>query len=188
MPSLPVPDPDAEIDPAELVPIDSVRLFVERAQAVDPTFVAHRRERGGRRPAVPSPRRAAAGDRARRVARRGPAGRGDRRSAGRSLPLLVGGSRTALSRQQTLKATLDWSYNLLTDPQRRVLRALSVFVGGAPLEAAEVVCPGEGVGSGDVLGLLGELVDQSLVALDDAVAEPRYRLLETVREYGRRSS
>ena len=99
--------------------------------------------------------------------------------------LLVGGSRTALSRQQTLKATLDWSYNLLTDEQRRVLRALSVFVGGAPLEAAEFVCPGEGVGSSDVLGILGELVEQSLVTLDDATAEPRYRLLETVREYGR---
>jgi tetratricopeptide (TPR) repeat protein len=99
--------------------------------------------------------------------------------------LLIGGSRTALSRQQTLKATLDWSYNLLTEPQRRVLRALSVFVGGAPLDAVEIVSPGAGVDSRDVVRLLGELVDQSLVTLDDANAEPRYRLLETVREYGR---
>ena len=185
VPSLPLPDPNAVIDPAELAPIDSVRLFVERAQAIIPTFSL-------------TPRNAAAVARlchrldglplaielaASRVAALPVTAIVDRLDD--RFRLLVGGSRTALSRQQTLKATLDWSYNLLTEPQRRVLRALSVFIGGAPLQAVEIVCAGAGVGSSEVLHLLGELVDQSLVALDDADAGPRYRLLETVREYGR---
>ena len=185
VPSLPVPDPDADMDPGELAPIDSVRLFTERAQAIVPTFsltaenaaavarLCHHLD------GLPLAIELAAS----RVAVLPVTAIVDRLDD--RFRLLVGGSRTALSRQQTLKATLDWSYNLLTDPQRRVLRALSAFVGGAPLEAAEVVCPGPGVGPRDVLRLLGELVDQSLVTLDDAAAEPRYRLLETVREYGR---
>ncbi len=185
VPSLPVPDPDAVMEPGELAPIDSVRLFIERAQAILPTFSLTARNA----PAVarlchhldglPLAIELAAS----RVAVLPVTAIADRLDD--RFRLLVGGSRTALSRQQTLKATLDWSYNLLTEPQRRVLRALSVFVGGAPLEAVEIVCPGAGVGSSDVLRLLGDLVDQSLVALDDAAAEPRYRLLETVREYGR---
>ena len=170
---------------AELATIDAVHLFVERAQAVAPSFaltaanadavarLCHHLD------GLPLAIELAAS----RVAVLPVTAIADRLDD--RFGLLVGGSRTALSRQQTLKATLDWSYNLLTDAQRRVLRALSVFVGGAPLEAAEFVCPGEGVGSSDVLGLLGELVEQSLVTLDDATAEPRYRLLETVREYGR---
>jgi predicted ATPase len=185
VPSLPVPDPDAVMDPDELAPIDSVRLFTERAQAIVPTFsltaenaaavarLCHHLD------GLPLAIELAAS----RVAVLPVTAIVDRLDD--RFRLLVGGSRTALSRQQTLKATLDWSYNLLTDPQRRVLRALSAFVGGAPLEAAEVVCPGPAVDQGDVLRLLGELVDQSLVVFHDAAAEPRYRLLETVREYGR---
>jgi class 3 adenylate cyclase len=97
--------------------------------------------------------------------------------------LLVGGSRTALSRQQTLQATLDWSYNLLDEEERTLLRSLSLFVGGIALDAAEGICGGED-GVHNVLGLLGQLVEKSLVALDEAGGEPRYRLLETVRAYG----
>ena len=185
VPSLPVPDPDAVMDPAELAPIDSVRLFVERAQAIVPTFSLTARNAAAvarlchHLDGLPLAIELAAS----RVAVLPVTAIADRLDD--RFRLLVGGSRTALSRQQTLKATLDWSYNLLTEPQRRVLRALSVFVGGAPLDAVEIVSPGAGVGSSDVLRLLGELVDQSLVTLDDADAEPRYRLLETVREYGR---
>jgi predicted ATPase/DNA-binding SARP family transcriptional activator len=185
VPSLPVPDPDAVMDPAELAPIDSVRLFVERAQAILPTFSLTARNAAAvarlchHLDGLPLAIELAAS----RVAVLPVTAIADRLDD--RFRLLVGGSRTALSRQQTLKATLDWSYNLLTEPQRRVLRALSVFVGGAPLDAVEIVSPGAGVGSSDVLRLLGELVDQSLVTLDDADAEPRYRLLETVREYGR---
>jgi predicted ATPase/DNA-binding SARP family transcriptional activator len=185
VPSLPIPDPDAVMDPAELAPIDSVRLFVERAQAIVPTFALTARNAAAvarlchHLDGLPLAIELAAS----RVAVLPVTAIADRLDD--RFRLLVGGSRTALSRQQTLKATLDWSYNLLTEPQRRVLRALSVFVGGAPLDAVEIVSPGAGVDSRDVLRLLGELVDQSLVMLDDADAEPRYRLLETVREYGR---
>ena len=185
VPSLPIPDPNADVEPDDLVAIDSVRLFVERAQAVVPTFALTARNIAAvarlchHLDGLPLAIELAAS----RVAVLPVNAIADRLDD--RFRLLVGGSRTALSRQQTLKATLDWSYNLLSEPQRRVLRALSVFVGGAPLEAAELVSPGEGVASRDVLPLLGELVDQSLVMLDDADGEPRYRLLETVREYGR---
>src|SRR6185312_2807379 len=80
---------------------------------------------------------------------------------------------------------LDWSYNLLTEPERRMLRLLSVFVGGAPLDAIEAIAAQTWGSAGDAVTLLGELVDQSLVTLDDAATLPRYRMLETVREYGR---
>ncbi|WP_338496828.1 BTAD domain-containing putative transcriptional regulator [Streptomyces sp. SJL17-4] len=97
--------------------------------------------------------------------------------------LLTSGARTVLPRQQTLRAVVDWSWDLLEEPERAVLRRLAVFTGGADLEAAEAVCGG--VGAPDVLDVLGALVDKSLV-----VAGPgrdgegmRFRLLETVAEY-----
>src|SRR5262249_50078644 len=98
--------------------------------------------------------------------------------------LLTGGSRAALPRQQTLRAALDWSYNLLSEPERRLLRRLSVFAGGCPLEAAEAVCAGAGVAEADILDHLSRLVDRSLVVVDKTGHEPRYRLTETVHQYG----
>ena len=95
--------------------------------------------------------------------------------------LLTGGSRTALERQQTLRATVGWSYSLLTGAERVLLARLSVFAGGFDLAAAEAVC---GSGDLDVLGvadLLGSLVDKSLVAAEPAGTGLRYRLLETIR-------
>ena len=109
--------------------------------------------------------------------------------------LLTGGSRTALPRHQTLRATMDWSHDLLTEPERLVLRTLSVFAGGFTLEAAEAVCASvdadgysTGVSAADVLDLLARLVDQSLVIADEQGAQSgsdgvRYRMLETVRQY-----
>jgi predicted ATPase/class 3 adenylate cyclase len=94
--------------------------------------------------------------------------------------LLTGGDRTALPRQQTLQALIDWSYDLLTEPERALLRQLSVFAGGWTLEAAETVAGGE-LARSDVFDLLSHLVEKSLI-----VAEPergRFRLLETVRQY-----
>ena len=99
--------------------------------------------------------------------------------------LLTAGSRTAPLRQQTLAAALDWSYALLTEPERKVLQGLSVFAGGAAIEAAEQVCSCELVRPKDVLDVLAHLVDKSLVVADHSPSETRYRLLETIRQYAR---
>ena len=101
-----------------------------------------------------------------------------------SLGLLSGGSRTAEPRQRTLKATLDWSHNLLSGPERALFRRFSVFAGGWTLEAAETVCSGGGVEREDVLDLLGALVDKSLVVAGASTGGAvRYRMLEPMRQY-----
>src|SRR5262249_50588769 len=98
--------------------------------------------------------------------------------------LLVGGSRSAPHRQQTMRATLDWSYGLLTEPERVIFYRLAVLAGGWSLEAAEVVCSGAEIGpQEEVLHLLTRLVDASLVQVDDLNGRARYRLLEPVRQY-----
>jgi predicted ATPase len=98
--------------------------------------------------------------------------------------LLTGGSRTGLPRHQTLRATLDWSYDLLSEQERILFRRLSVFAGGFTLEAAEQICVGEGVDDSDILDLLTRLVDKSLVIFDEPEGQGRYRLLESVRGFG----
>jgi predicted ATPase/DNA-binding CsgD family transcriptional regulator len=98
--------------------------------------------------------------------------------------LLTGGSRVALPRHQTLRAMTDWSWELLTSPERAVLARLSVFAGSFGLAAAEAVMTGPDAPAAGVLGHLGALVDKSLVQFGDAGAGPgRYRLLDTVRQY-----
>ena len=97
--------------------------------------------------------------------------------------LLTAGTRKALPRQQTLRATLDWSYDLLSETERALLRRLSVFAGGWTLEAAEAVCGGEGIESSEILGLLTRLVEKSLVVAETLDGAARYSLLETVRQY-----
>lgn len=114
--------------------------------------------------------------------------------------LLTGGSRTALPRQQTLQASIDWSYSLLSDPERMLLRRLSVFAGGWSLEAAEQVCadvaqdaghprdaehPQDVVLSSEILDLLIHLVDKSLVVAEEQEGEARYHMLETIRQHAR---
>jgi predicted ATPase/class 3 adenylate cyclase len=98
---------------------------------------------------------------------------------------LTGGSRTAVPRQQTLQALIDWSHSLLTDPERLLLRRLSAFLGGWTLAAAEGVCAGDGLEPGQVLDLLSQLLNKSLVAVEDLEGESRYRFLETIRQYAR---
>jgi predicted ATPase/class 3 adenylate cyclase len=94
--------------------------------------------------------------------------------------LLTGGSRTALPRQQTLRALIDWSYDLLSEDERALLRRLSVFAGGWTFEAAEAIC-----NTLDVFEHLPQLVNKSLVTVKDDDDEPRYFLLETIRQYAR---
>jgi predicted ATPase/class 3 adenylate cyclase len=101
--------------------------------------------------------------------------------------LLTGGARSALPRQQTLEAAVDWSYQLLSDAERQLFERLSVFVGGFALEAVEAVCAGGEVEEGDVLDLLTGLVDKSMITTDRGTAGvERYRTLETLRQYGLR--
>ncbi|MEU7787261.1 BTAD domain-containing putative transcriptional regulator [Amycolatopsis sp. NPDC049159] len=97
--------------------------------------------------------------------------------------LLTGGSRTALPRHRTLRAVIDWSWELLTDAERVVLRRLSVFAGGASLEAAERVCGGDVVEEWEVLELLTALTEKSLVVVSERDGAQRYRMLGTIKEY-----
>jgi predicted ATPase/DNA-binding SARP family transcriptional activator len=96
--------------------------------------------------------------------------------------LLTSGSRTALPRHRTLRAVVDWSWELLTDAERMVLRRLAAFSGGASLEAAEQVCAGDGVEPEQVLELLTSLAEKSLL-LTEGDRAPRYRMIGTIKEY-----
>ncbi len=100
-----------------------------------------------------------------------------------SFNLLAQGSRTALPRHQTLHAAIDWSYNLLTPTEQVLFRRLSVFVGGWTIDAAQSVCSGELLQSEDVLNLLEQLINKSLVITEKAGHEARYHMLETIRQY-----
>jgi predicted ATPase len=98
--------------------------------------------------------------------------------------LLTGGSRVAMPRHQTLRAVVDWSWDLLDEPERAVWRRFSVFAGGATLEAAEQVCAGSPIAAGRVFDLLTALVDKSLLTVRRGTSGPRYRMLEIIRAYG----
>jgi predicted ATPase/class 3 adenylate cyclase/DNA-binding CsgD family transcriptional regulator len=97
--------------------------------------------------------------------------------------LLTGGARTAVRRQQTLRASVDWSHALLTEPERVLFRRLAAFMGGFDLDSAQNVCGGGDVARYQVLDQLSMLVDKSLVVSDESGGRTRYRLLETVRQY-----
>jgi len=98
--------------------------------------------------------------------------------------ILTHGSRAALPRHQTLRAAMDWSYYLLEEPEKTLLRRLSVFAGGCEREAVEQVCAGSGSEEWKVRDLLASLVDKNLVEYQEREGRSRYRLLETVRQYG----
>jgi predicted ATPase len=97
--------------------------------------------------------------------------------------LLIGGSRTALERHQTLRAAIDWSYNLLPPAEQTLFSRLAIFVGGWTLEASEAICEGGSVKSEDVLTLLEQLINKSLVITEEAESESRFHMLETIRQY-----
>lgn len=164
---------------------EAVRLFLDRAQAVAPGFAWNESTRQHivriceLLDGIPLAIELAAA-RTRVLAPEQIAARLDDR-----FRLLTGGSRAALPRQQTLEATVDWSYRLLTEQERRLFERLSVFVGGFTLEAAEAVSVGDGLDVVDVLDVLTGLVDRSMVLADqDPSGVSRYRMLETLRAFG----
>jgi predicted ATPase/class 3 adenylate cyclase len=186
VPSLTVPDPAQPGQPPDVESLarnDCVRLFVERATAAHPPFRLTARnapavaEIGRRLDGIPLAIELAAA-RTRVVPPEQIAARLDDR-----FRLLAGGSRTALPRHQTLLALIEWSHELLTGPERVLLRRLAVFAGGWSLDAALAVC-GDGLGA-EVLDTMAHLVDKSLVDVAEPVdtAEGRYHLLETIRQY-----
>ena len=175
--------------PEALADCDAVRLFVDRAMAAQPTFrlgagnVAAVAQVCARLDGIPLALELAAA-RVRVLTPEQIAARLDDR-----FRLLSGGSRTALPRQQTLRALIDWSYDLLPPAEKSLLRRLSVFAGGWALEAAETVCAGAsidgaGVEEWEVLDLLSHLVAKSLIVVEPpAGGHVRYRLLENLRSY-----
>ena len=181
VPSLSVPPEEATAD--ELAGSDAVRLFAQRARAHDSGFVLTQEATPlvaticRRLDGMPLALELAAA-RLSSMSLRHLGERLDQR-----FRLLTGGSRNAMPRQQTLQAAVDWSFSLLSGPERDTLTRLSVFTGGFELEAAEAVCSTDTIDAFDVTDLLGSLVDKSLVVADRTAGGVRYRMLETIRQY-----
>ncbi|MGP3989215.1 AfsR/SARP family transcriptional regulator [Streptomyces sp. 3N207] len=184
VPPLALPDPARESGLDEVARSSAVELFVARAAAAAPGFAL---DAGNARDVAVICRRLdgiplaleLAATRVRALGVRELVHRLDDR-----FRLLATGYRGAPPRQQTLRAMIDWSWDLLTCPERAVLRRLAAHAEGCTLQAAEAVCAAGGVDPHDVLDLLARLVDRSLVVMDDSGDEPRYRLLESVADYG----
>ena len=179
--SLPVAEAGADLEAVRSC--DAVRLFVERARSVKADFELNAANVEAvaqicrRLDGIPLAIELAAA-RVTTLSAAELAGRLDQR-----FRVLAGGQRSAVKRHQTLRAAIDWSYDLLAEPEQRMLDRLSVFAGGFTLDAAEAVTAGEAVERLDVLDLLGVLVSRSLVEADTRGPETRYRLLETIRDY-----
>jgi predicted ATPase/class 3 adenylate cyclase len=184
-PSLGLPASDTPKDVEDVADADSVGLFVERARAVWPDFELS----ASNAPAVAALCRRLDGIplaielAAARVSALGPHDILER--IDQRFLLLTGGSRTALERHQTLQAAVDWSYDLLDDRERRLFGRLSVFAAGFMLEAATAVAADKDASEVEVLDVLGDLVAKSMVIADRSGDSVRYRLLETLRQYGR---
>ena len=187
VPPLTVPDSGRASTAEKLEGYESVRLFIERARQRDPSFVLTPRNGP---PVAQVCRRLEGIPLAIELAAARIGVLSVERIAERlddSLRLLTAGGRTALPRHRTLRATLEWSHELLGEPERKLFRRLSVFAGGLTLEAAEAVGAGDGIEHHDVLDLLSKLVDKSLVLAEASPAEEgalRYRMLESLRQYG----
>jgi len=182
VPSLAAPAADA--DPEAVADADAVRLFAERARAVNADFAVTADNATAvaavcrRLDGVPLAIELAAA----RIPAMNPAELA--RRLDRRFEVLAGGKRGAVERHQTLRAAIDWSYELLSEAQRRLLARLTAFAGGCTLEAAEAVCAGDPVAAPAVWELIAGLVAQSLVVAEDHGLDTRYRLLETIRQYG----
>ncbi len=182
VPPLTVPGTGADL--TAITQAEAVRLFAERAAAVKPDFAVTAENAA---PVAAAVRRLdgialAIELAAARIAAMTPSELARRLQ--RSFAVLAAGRRGAVAHHQTLRATIDWSYQLLAEPEQRLLARLSVFAGGCTLEAAETVCSGEGIDPDTVFELLARLVARSLVVTEEHGFESRYRLLETIREFG----
>ncbi len=183
VPPLSLPDLRDELDTETLAHSEAVSLFVKRAQEVRPRFALGPANAATivdicqRLDGLPLALELAAA-RLQMLTPESLLGRLDQH-----LTLLVGGALDLPVRQQTLRATLDWSYELLTAQERLLMRVLAVFAGGCTLDAIEFVRGADREHFHAVVEQLGRLVSHSLVVLDDGADEPRYRLLETVRQY-----
>jgi predicted ATPase/DNA-binding SARP family transcriptional activator len=184
VPALTLPDPDAGTKDV-LAGSEAVRLFIERAQDVLSTFALTEHNAAAvaqvcrRLDGIPLAIELAAA-RVKVLTPEQIAQRLDNVFA-----LLTSGSRTALPRHRTLRATLDWSYNLLSGPEQALLQRLSVFAGGFTLEAVEAVCADETLEPWEVLDLVARLVDRSLVVVSEREGSARYHLLDAVSQYAR---
>lgn len=185
VPSLSLPDQDHLPSPEQLSQYAAVRLFIDRATLIQPHFQVSKENAPAiaqvcaRLDGIPLALELAAA-RVNVLSIEQISKRLDDR-----FRLLTGGSRTALPRQQTLRAMIDWSYNLLSEQESLLFRRLSVFVGGWSLEAAEAVCAGDGLEADLVLDLLSQLVNKSLISMTEEEGECRYHRLETIRQYTR---
>jgi predicted ATPase/class 3 adenylate cyclase len=180
--SLAAPPADAALE--TIAEADAVRLFVERAVAVKGDFALSEENAGPvakvcrRLDGVPLAIELAAA----RAPAMTPAELAERLD--RRFQVLAGGRRGAVERHQTLRAAIDWSYELLNEAERRILARLAVFAGGCALDAAESVCGGDGIDPDWVFEGLASLVARSLVVAEEHGPQTRYRLLETIRQYG----
>jgi predicted ATPase len=182
VPPLAVPGTDADL--TAITQAEAVQLFAERAAAIKPEFAVTAQNAA---PVAAAVRRLdgialAIELAAARIAAMTPAELARRLE--RSFAVLGASRRGTLPHQQTLRATIDWSYQLLAEPEQRLLARLAVFAGGCTLDAAETVCSGEGIDPDTVFELLASLVARSLVVTEEHGPETRYRLLETIRQYG----
>ena len=184
VPSLKTPSPADLLHLENPLEIDSIRLFVERGMTAKPDFRLTKENTPfvaqicSRLDGIPLAIELAAA----RVKVLSPEQIASRLND--RFRLLTGGARTALPRQQTLRALIDWSYSLLSEPEKTLFRRLAVFTGGWTIEAAEFVC-GEGREGPDILDLMARLVDKSLVIGEESNGETRYHRLETIRQYSR---
>jgi predicted ATPase/DNA-binding SARP family transcriptional activator len=181
VPPLNLPDPRHERSLARLRQVEALELFTERARLVSPGFALTESNAAAvvaicrRLEGIPLAIELAA-TRVRALSVEEIAGRLDD-----ALGLLTAGNRDRPTRQQSLRAAIAWSYDLLHVEEQAVLRRLAVFASGFTVEAAEMVCAGDGVRSGQVLDLLFRLIDKSLIVVEGHSDDVRYRLLETIR-------
>jgi predicted ATPase/DNA-binding XRE family transcriptional regulator len=184
MPVPPLGVPGLDADLAAITSAEAVRLFAERAAAVKPGFQVTAKNAAAVAAAV---RRLdgialAVELAAARVPVITPAELARRLE--RSFAVLAAGSRGTVERHQTLRAAIDWSFELLAGPEQALLTRLAVFASGCTLAAAEAVCGREGIDPDTVFELLASLVARSLVVAEEHGPQTRYRLLETIRQYG----